>query len=179
MANFVVALGYNTTATPLHVTRKDVNLSYMIDRVVDFSSTAVTASTYQNNYYTSLSGVVSGDTVDVLPIPTKSLVKWVGMEIVRAATGNTDGTFQVSLVAPSTVMIAATSAASTGIVLSSVTFLGSSAATAYSGASAVLVTSANGTNVRVTVGTSVPDAQIRVFAIMHDISSVSVGGRTN
>lgn len=174
MANFVVALGYNSTSTPLHETRKDVNVMYMADKIVDFSSTAVTASTYQNNYYTSLSTLVSGDTVDTIPVPKNTLVCWGGWETMRAATANTDGTVALSIVAPATTLVSAVTCNATGLVLSSVTFTGSSSATAYTGQTAVLVSSANGTNVRVTVGTSVLDAKIRVFAVMQDLSQVSV-----
>lgn len=174
MANFVVALGANSTSSPLHDTRRDVAVPYVIDKILDFSSTAVVASTYQNNYYTALTSVVSGDTVDVLPIPTKTLVMWAGFEVVRAATANTDGTIALALVAPASTLVAATTVSAAGFALSQVTFIGSSAATAYSGPTATVVSSANGTTARVTVGVSVPDVRIRVFAMIADLSATSV-----
>ena len=173
MANFVVALGYNSTSTPLHETRKDVNVMYMADKMIDLSSTTMVASTYQNNYNVSLAAIVSGDTIDCIPMPKFTLVTWGGWETMRAATANTDGTIALSIVAPSTTLVSAVTCNDTGLVLSSVTFLGGSAATAYTGQTAVIVSSANGTNVRVTVGTSALDAKIRVFAVMQDLNQVT------
>lgn len=174
MANFVVALGYNSTSTPAHETRKDVNLLYVKDRTFDLSSTAVVASTYQNNYYTALTSVVSGDTIDVIPVPTKSLVLLAGREVMRAATANTNGTIAVALVAPSQSLLAAATVNATGITLSTIALAiaDPTASTTATGAFSYAVSSSNGTNVRVTVGTAVPDAQIRIFAVLADLSQM-------
>lgn len=174
MANFVVALGYNSSASPKHETARNVPVMYGIDKTFDLSSTAVVASTYQNNYYTSLTSVVSGDTIDVLPVPTNTLVMLAGLDKQRAATANTNGTIAVSLVAPATTLIAATSVSATGIVLSSPTLTVATASSTASGPVGYIVSSANGTTVRVTVGTAVPDAKLRVFAVLLDVSSVVV-----
>lgn len=174
MPNFVIALGYNSTSSPSHETRKDVNLLYVADRTFDLSTTAVVASTYQNNYYTALSGVVSGDTIDVLPVPTNTLVLLAGRQTMRAPTANTNGTIAVSLVAPSTTLIAAATVSTALTTLSSVSFAiaDPTASTAATGAIGFVVTSSGGTNIRVTVGTAVPDAKIRIFAVLADISQV-------
>jgi len=174
MTNFVVALGYNSTSSPAHETRKDVNLLYVADKVFDLSTTAVVASTYQNNYYTSLTSVVSGDTIDVLPVPTKSLVLLAGREVIRAATANTTGTIAVSLVAPATTLLSAATMNATGTTLSSAAFAiaDPTASTTATGAIGYVVGSANGTTVRVTVGTAVADAKVRIFAVMADLTQV-------
>jgi len=173
MANFVVALGYNSTSSPLHETPRDVPVMYNVDKIFDLSSTAVVASTYQNNYYTALTSVVSGDTIDVLPVPTNTLVLLAGLDKQRAATANTNGTIAVALVAPATTMIAATSVSATGILLSSPTWTVNTASSTASGAIGYIVSSTNGTTVRVTVGTAVPDAKLRVFAVLMDVSAIT------
>jgi len=173
MANFVVALGYNSTSSPLHETTRDVPVMYNVDKIFDLSSTAVVASTYQNNYYTALTSVVSGDTIDVLPVPTNTLVLLAGLDKQRAATANTNGTIAVALVAPATTMIAATSVSATGILLSSPTWTVNTASSTASGAIGYIVSSTNGTTVRVTVGTAVPDAKLRVFAVLMDVSAIT------
>lgn len=176
MANFVLAFGYNSTSTPYHETRKDVNLMYVSERTFDLSSTAVTASSYQNNYFTSLATAVSGDTLDVIAVPTKTVVLGAGREVMRAATGNTNGTIAVALVAPATTLLAASAVSAVGITMSTVgitvAISDATASTTASGQNTFMsvVSSSGGTNIRVTVGTAVPDAKIRIFALLADIS---------
>lgn len=156
MANYTDSIGFFKNSAGYPAKGNDRITSFAVD--LDFAQIVAARAA------AGATALAAADTLHVIPLPRGTIILSAGIEVVEVETANDTATFSLGFVGASPVAANAyaDAAASNAVGMTAVGLV----PTLVNG------TTANTTNLAITLGTAAPtNAKIRVFAVLADVSA--------